>query len=333
MMMKIENIWNELHKDNLHKYGFVFNNYKNVNSFITLKMPEGIKGIAFAINNSEIDIPQIKDLLDISFEILDEKIFPDKSMLVINLLNNKLKSIFSVLCEDLFNTASQIQNDDQKLIKMINQRLYQWKELFRIAGGQGLSLKKQLGLFGELYFLKKIIKQNIDIDFCFDLWRGPENDVRDYEYNQWALEVKTTHTHNHQILHISSERQLDTNLLDNLYLFHISLEKRSGNEYTLNRIIDEIYHLINHHIDADYKFKTKLAKYGYFDHQKELYNNYSFIIRNETYYLVKDDFPRIEENFLLDGVGDVKYSLILNDSTNKYKTDFENIIKDLENEN
>jgi hypothetical protein len=29
----------------------------------------------------------------------------------------------------------------------------------------------------------------------------------------------------------------------------------------------------------------------------------------------------------------VKYSLILNDSTNKYKTDFENIIKDLENEN
>jgi len=60
-------------------------------------------------------------------------------------------------------------------------------------------------------------------------------------------------------------------------------------------------------------FKTKLINVGYFDIHQHLYSDMGYFIRQENYYDVKGDFPRIQEKDLMRGVGDVKYSIIVAD--------------------
>jgi hypothetical protein len=191
-----------------------------------------------------------------------------------------------------------------------------------------LSLEAQKGLFGELYFLQKIITATDNTLFCVNLWKGHETGIRDFEHNMWAVEVKTTTTHNQQKLFINSERQLDCTHLNNLYLFHLSAEIRDGLGLTLNSIIDNLNIKIGVNIQAKTIFKLKLLKAGYLKSNIEKYNKTSYEVRSENFYHVKDEFPRIEEKDLRLNVGNVKYSIVPPENK-KYKVSFKEITKSL----
>ena len=59
------------------------------------------------------------------------------------------------------------------------------------------------------------------------------------------------------------------------------------------------------------KFNAKLFEAGFFEHHFELYKNIGYHLRHDSFYLVNGNFPRIQENDLREGVGDVKYSIIV----------------------
>jgi hypothetical protein len=56
--------------------------------------------------------------------------------------------------------------------------------------------------------------------------------------------------------------------------------------------------------------KSKLLEGGYFKDHKNLYET-GYALRQEAFYKVEGDFPRIEERDIRNGIGDVKYSIIL----------------------
>ena len=58
-------------------------------------------------------------------------------------------------------------------------------------------------------------------------------------------------------------------------------------------------------------FNSKLLEVGYFDVHAHLYGERCYAKRDENIYQVKDDFPRIKENEIRNGVGDVKYTIVL----------------------
>ncbi len=62
---------------------------------------------------------------------------------------------------------------------------------------------------------------------------------------------------------------------------------------------------------------------------KPIYQNTGYNIRQETIYRVEGEFPRIMENEIRDGVGDVKYSIVISDCLSYVATEaglFQNII-------
>lgn len=332
MKTKIENIWQDFTENNSLRTGVVLKRYSAdiiPDCFVSMRMPEKVKSIAFRISTKSIDISSLSDLKDITSEIIPDETDRDKSLILISLADNSLSSIFAVLCEDLFQTVSAIKRESV-LIQALQNRFIQWKELFIMAKGSGLSLEKQIGLFGELYLLKKLLLQTELLAEILSVWTGPETGIRDFEKNNCAIEVKTTHTHNHQKIRISSERQLDTELLQYLFLFHLSIEKRNSDEHTLNTIIEEIYSIIGYNKLLGNIFKRKLISVGYFDHHQPIYQNMSFLIREEDFYKIENSFPRIEEKDLMKGVGDVKYSIILTSETEQYRTTFNEILKNLD---
>jgi hypothetical protein len=89
------------------------------------------------------------------------------------------------------------------------------------------------------------------------------------------------------------------------------LEQQQNSGETLNDIVDSVTDILRTETIALNKFKSKIYEVGYFDLRRNLYENIGYHIRQDEFYKVEKDFPRIEENDLRIGVGDVKYSIIL----------------------
>ena len=323
-MMKINQIWEELENDKSFSHGLLIRRYSGAvlpDVFIALKLPEKFRCIATSISNSvRVNLVSFSNLRDISVELIPDEKKPEKIILLFKLLSNQHRDIFSVLCEDLIASISTVTNETQ-LVKELLNRFEKWKSLFDRAAAQGLSSEEQRGLFGELFFLRKFLQSNSDFIAVINSWAGSEKQIRDFQFGSWSVEVKTTHGNNHQKVHISSERQIDTTNLENLFLYHLSLEARQQSGNTLNQIIDSVSEILSSDYTLLNRFKNKLLEAGYFDQHRNLYEHTGYFIRQDVFYKVENNFPRIEEKDIRNGVGDVKYSIVISQCSDFIRTE------------
>jgi hypothetical protein len=322
--MKIKQIWDELENDNSIVNGLLVRRFSGSvlpDVFVALQQPEKMYCIVVSISqNIDIDISAFVNLQEINVSILNGSLHPNKNTLVFKLVNVLHKDIFAVLCEDLVTSISLEQNE-KKVVQTLLNRFEKWKSLFTKFASQGLSSEEQRGLYGELYFLRKYLSTYSNFFNVVNAWVGTTKEARDFQYNSWALEVKTTLGNNHQKVHISNERQLDNTHLQALFLYHISLELAQESGETLNQIISSINTILEVDLISKNRFKAKLYEVGYFEHQASLYDNIGYHIRQDNFYLVENEFPRIQEGEIRSGVGDVKYSIILSQCQDYLQTE------------
>lgn len=280
--------------------------------YATFQYPEVYYGVAFNFsNNIKIDISNFDNLRDLKVLLLDDTSFINTKLLIIELLHLTSKDVFATLCENLIQSVIQIKSE-QKIIRTVINQLNKWKTLFDKGSSDGLSTEQQQGLFGELVFLQKcLLQQDANPLNVLKSWVGVDAALRDFQYSNWAVEVKTTATNNPQRVTINGERQLDETLLENLFLFHCSVEVSNGNGETLNQKIASIRSFLDSNIPALNLFNSKLFEVGYFDDHANKYENRFYKIRSENCYKITDNFPRIKENELRSGVSGVKYDIIL----------------------
>jgi hypothetical protein len=314
MMMRIEQIWNELENDTSTTSGFLFRRYSGViqpDIFVALKVPEKIRCIAASVSDTiTIDLSPFTNLRDIQAEVIRDPQNTNKNILLFKLLNNVHSDVFSILCEDLMlsigNPAGQ-----RELVKNLLNRFYKWKSLFDKINAPGLTREEQHGLFAELYLLRKMMHSRIsDPSNIIRVWVGPDKQIKDFQVGNTAIEVKCTTGNNHQRIHINGERQLDPSNLNRLFLYHLSAEVRENSGESLVTLIQSIETHLSGDPLSQSQFRNKLLETGYFEHHANLYGQTGYIIRNESFYNVSGNFPRIEEHDLRPGVGDVKYSII-----------------------
>jgi hypothetical protein len=278
----------------------------------TFQYPEKYYGVAFTFSNDiRIDISSFDNLRELKVMLLADTTFVNSRLLVIQLLYPNSRDIFATLCENLIQSVLRL-NTEQKISRTIVNQLEKWKTLFEKNNSTGLTPAEQQGFFGELHFLQKFLAKP-DTNPCDVLhtWVGVDKALRDFQANSWAVEVKTTSTSNPQKVTVNGERQLDETLLENLFLFHFSVEVSNGNGQTLCQKITAIRETLENYTPALSLFNTKLFEAGYLDKHEPFYQDRFYQIRNENFYKVENDFPRIRENELRSGVSDVKYSIIL----------------------
>ncbi len=319
MMTRIEHIWKDLEKDQSLQTGLLYQRYSGKvqpDVYVALKAPERLRCIAAHLSLScNFDTKVWDKFRDIKIQRLPDNKNPKKQFLVVLLLSNQHKDVFSTLCEDLINNVSDITKENE-LIKELLLRLEKWHILFEKLGRQGLSEEAQRGLYGELYFLKKFLDQSFEANFCINTWRGTERAVQDFHFSDWAVEVKTTHGKNQQKLHIANERQLDISIVPHIFLFHLSLEIREDYGESLNQIIEDVNNILETSPSALSVFRLKLMEAGYFDNHTEVYESAGYSIRQENIYKVTDDFPKITESMIPPGVGDLRYSIVISANEN-----------------
>lgn len=311
MNSSILEIWTSIEQSN--EIGLLKRLYSNDSElyiYAVFQNPERYCGIALSFDkNIKIDISAFSNLRDLQVSLTNDNSFVNHYLLVIKLVHYQSRDVFAVMCENMIQSVLSLRSEKQVVRTIINQ-LEKWQTLFEKLKGEGLNSSEQQGLYGELHFLQKYIAK-YDAVSGLGSWVGTDREVRDFQYNDWAVEVKTTAGNNHQKVGISSERQLDETLLENLFLFHLSVEAAKKNGESLNAKINEIRESLQDNALALNIFNNKLLEVGYFEKHTDLYEEKCYQIRDENYYKINGNFPRIKEKDIRDGVGDVKYSIIL----------------------
>lgn len=278
--------------------------------YAVFQNPERHCGIALSFDKSiRIDVSSFSNLRDLQVTLTHDNSFINNNLLIIKLLHYQSRDVFAVMCENMVQSVLSLRSEKQVVRTIINQ-LEKWQALFERLKGEGLTPSEQQGLYGELHFLQKLIAKQ-DAVSALNSWVGTDREVRDFQYNNWAVEIKTTAGNNHQKVSISSERQLDETLLENLFLFHLSVEAAKKNGESLNAKVNAIRETLQDNVSTLNVFNNKLLEVGYFEKHTHLYEEKCYQIRDENYYKIDGDFPRIKEKEIRDGVGDVKYSIIL----------------------
>ena len=313
-MELIKEIWNILESNNSPVAGLFKQRYSDTSKcdvFLGIKHPENYRML---IIRTPFSVGK-----DFNFKyefrgLRFDKVYDtdDASFLLLNLVlvDRQFKDIFDILISDVINDIID-QTQFSVILKNYTNRLVKWQSLFEKYGQQGLTQEAQRGLYGELNLLRKYLQHNDEYLHVLQSWVGPSNDIRDYQAGSWSLEVKTTHGNNHQKVQISSERQLDTSNLENLFLYHLSLEVRQHSGETLNQIVDSVMEMLKNDFAILNIYKSKLIEVGFYDIHRQLYEDTGYYVREERHYKVEKDFPRIEEKDIRNGIGDVKYSIVI----------------------
>lgn len=288
----------------------LYTNEPDFHIYAIFQNPEGHCGIALSYSKDiNLDISTFSNLRDLQVTMQTDSSFLGNNLLIIKLLFSQSRDVFAVMCENMVQSVLPLRSERDAIKTMLNQ-LEKWQTLFEKLKGEGLTPSEQLGLYGELHFLQKCLaKQNADS--TLSSWVGADKAIRDFQYGNWAVEVKTTAGNNHQKVSVSSERQLDETLVGNLFLFHLSVETAKKNGESLPEKVSVIRELLKNDSSVLSSFNNKLIDAGYFERHTHLYEERCYLARNENYYRVDGNFPRIRENEIRDGVGDVKYSIIL----------------------
>ena len=283
--------------------------------YATMSCPGNICGIAISFSSAiKIELKPFQDLRQLSVQLLSDTSFSDSSLLLVQLRNNENREVFATLCENLVTAALNV-TEERTMVKMVVSKLCEWKSLFDKLSHGPLSKPQQEGLFGELYLLKHMLLQKIGVaeNEIVDTWHGMEEEraVRDFQGGNWVVEVKTTATNRPQKVTINGERQLDDTLVENMFLFHCSVDVSNASGITLPDMVEVVRSLLAHSFIARALFEEKLYHTGYQDKDIEHYKDSHYLIRSDKFYKVADEFPRIRENELRPGVGEVHYSIVL----------------------
>ena len=285
-------------------------------TFCTYRSPEKYLGIAFSFHQDiKLDISVFQDLSELNISLFMENSFPDSKLHLVQIINReqRVNDIFASICANIVSSILEVESEREG-VRLVLAQLRKWKDLFSKRRSQKLSTQEQQGLYGELFFLKKLLHL-IDKVKATTSWIGPEMSPKDFQSDMWAVEVKTTSATSHSGISINGELQLDESNIEHLFLYNLIVEVLEKDGQTLPEIIVAIRELLAGDNIAEEIFESKLLLSGYYDLDEEFYKERHYHIRKEQYFQVKDEFPRIKKDELRMGVSDVKYSISLDISS------------------
>ena len=232
------------------------------------------------------------------------------------------KRIFILIMQDVADEVNSCKPD--VVIQKIRDVLVKWKSFFQFDKDPVLSDNVQQGLYGELCVLEKLIELHGENAIYW--WAGCNAEEHDFYCLNNIIEVKSSSSLGAEKVHISNEFQLESlNETSILYLYYIKLKKSAADGETLSTIVSRISGKLG--VNLQSLFQEKLLQVGYIHQLPELYKIH-FRVRDESCYIVKDDFPRIKSKDLPNGISSVNYELSLS-SCNKYMITIEEFYKEV----
>jgi len=232
--------------------------------------------------------------------------------LSLTLEDSASEDVFLYFTSDLTSELEGI-TDSQRRARTMGECIDKWNRFFLRAGPAGLSLRSQMGLFGELCLLKELLNSDLPAVDTLTSWKGPDRGYHDFDIDGQVIEVKTTSGKEPRKIWISNERQLDDRGTVNLYLLVYTIARTKGGGKTLPEMIESIRGLFRGEPGAEPAYQRKLIQTGYLLRHEMRYKH-SFTVLKTELFSVTDSIPRIVE--LPTGMGDIRYSVLVSSCSN-----------------
>jgi hypothetical protein len=273
---------------------------------LAVRKPENLRCLLVSAHGTPTPMPPPVTTRGLEWRLLPDA-DQDRCLLLVTLNEAHFSDIFTALAGDLIGRLRHAPDDAGSLLEALA-RLERWRRLLEAAGADGLGWEHQIGLYGELWFLREHLLGTLDASTSCKAWVGPDGAHQDFQFAGCAVEVKVTGTKQPQRLRITSERQLDGAGVLRLFLFHLSIDQVQGSADTLPALVDSVRRSLEG-LPGRELFEERLLSAGYSDVHREGYARTGVGIRETNLFEVAPGFPRILERDLPAGVGDVQYSV------------------------
>lgn len=292
----IREIWEKLENEAGNQIVRERISMKSLGCYAALNGMTGVRMLQIEIVPGTVTNQHLRQFRGVGIHVIPET--SGKTFLTILLLDNELYDIFTLFADDLFDKLSSITNTED-ISAVIYNRINFWQQLFAKTTGELLSSERQQGLFGELYFLEWLLDQQKNPLSVVESWQGPTGAAQDFQWNNKAVEIKTSKALNPQIP-VSNEQQLDYTLLDKLLLGVFIVFESRGSQQSLMTIIQRIRKKLQLTPDAGDLFDLKINQSGVMPSMEQEYNKISFTVRDMRFFEVQDNFPVLTRKTIVD---------------------------------
>lgn len=309
----IRRLWVELENENVDIYGGSIRKYRRLD----LEKETGIRiGLRYPKKELELLVEighkdakrdyTFPDWEGMSFELFTmDAPEPETWHVCLRLEAQEHREVFINVCVDLVEeliTANSAREREDVFMDFMDR----WSRFFKRHGSNRLSREGQIGLFGELWWFRQLLKRGVSISAVVKSWRSPRGEFKDFELKGRVLEVKTTRSKEPRKVQINSERQLDDRGSISLHLLVVTVvESFSGGE-SLEKVARSIRDSISDDPVDLRRFNHLLRESGYLETATQDYV-YTYTVKSEELFQIRNGFPRIIN--IPSGLGDLRYSL------------------------
>jgi hypothetical protein len=185
-------------------------------------------------------------------------------------------------------------------------RIRAWQE-FMSRSHKELSAEAEVGLYGELVFLKLLLLNGVEPLSALESWLGPLGGLQDFVFGCGAIEVKSTLAVKGFPAKIFSLEQLDDSTLNPLYFGAVRLSVHIGG-VSLPMLVKMISEILFLRPLLQEEFCNLLLSVGYHDSHKESYTR-CFLMKEIRILLVDSNFPRLIPANVPIGIKSAKYEI------------------------
>jgi hypothetical protein len=177
-------------------------------------------------------------------------------------------------------------------ISLVKNVVGKWRRFWSGVNSGLLSKEQQIGLFGELWFLKNWLGLSIGYPSAVRAWRGPLGSRHDFEASLVGIEIKTCSSLE-MVHHIHGIEQLVEPVGGTLFLMSLGVRDEASATDSLPQLIKSIRDLLDNEFDALSHFDSCIYSGGYSDELEAEYSKMKLRVRSEDLYRVAPGFPRV----------------------------------------
>lgn len=243
-------------------------------------------------------------------EYISFQYFDISNHLVITLLEERFYEVFNAFIISVYFRIKSITNVT-KASMVLSETYYEWSEFFTEKINCKLRLTDLLGIFGELFILKKEIEraERVSINEVLECWKGPYGIAHDFVFDRLDIEVKAIDISKTDI-NISSEYQLDCLPGKQLLLKVLKTEINGSDGIYLSSLVEVVRNEIIAKQGNISIFLKSLQCYGLSLKNVNEYDIYKFKIREEaTFDCTSIDFPKLTRSNIPKEISSISYVL------------------------
>ncbi len=226
--------------------------------------------------------------------------------IILQLADARFRDVFLALCEDVCSVLADA-SEESAAVHAFHSRLMRWQSFLKRHAPEGLSPEAQVGLFGELKVMVDVLMCGGQLAKVLRAWRGCKGAAQDFQFEGWALEVKTSRAAILERVSVSNVQQLDEDALVPLFLTVVHVQASPVAGETLVELVARVRERVG---DVGREaLDDGLMEVGYLDIHDTLYSGTKYGILEVLHHEVRDGFPRIQREQLPDGVKKVRYDI------------------------